>query len=404
VLGVLFGWAAPEYAVRMQPLADIFLRMIKMIIAPLIFSTLVVGIAGHGDIKGLGKIGLKTFVYFQFTTVAALTIGLIIGNVFKPGLGFNIDLDAVSLGAVQALQGTGVSRSIVDLVVNMVPTSFFRAMADGNLLQIVVFSIFFALAICAVGEKARPVLTFLQSTCEIMFKFTGYVMLFAPLGVFGAIAATIGQNGIGILGNYAYFIVVTYLALAVYVIFVLVTVCKIVRVPFLNVVRAMKDPTILAFTTASSEAALPKAMETMEKIGAPKNIVGFVVPTGYTFNLDGSALYLALATLFCAQIAGVHLSIEQQLMIMATLMITSNGIAGVPRVSLVILAGTLIAFDLPLVGVAIILGIDQILDMGRTTVNLIGNCVASVAMARWENEFDDEKMRKFFETTGGKKA
>lgn len=395
VLGIIFGWLAPSIAVKMQPLADMFLRMVKMIIAPLIFATLVVGIAGHGDIKHLGKIGLKTIIYFEIVTTLALILGLVMANVFKPGIGFNIDLNSVSMAAVEKMQNVQIDHSFSHLLVDMVPTSVFKSMAEGNLLQIVVFAIFFALAICAVGQKARPVLDFLQSTCEIMFKFTEYVMYFAPIGVFGAISATIGQNGIGILANYAKLIGITYFSLILFVIIVLAIVCRIIKIPFRALIKALKEPALLAFTTASSEAALPKAMEVMEKFGVPKNIVSFVMPTGYTFNLDGSTLYLALTALFCAQIAGINISIEQQILIMLTLMLTSKGIAGVPRVSLVVLTGTLSGFNLPVVGVAILLGIDQILDMGRTTVNLIGNCVATTVVARWEGIFDYEKMAKY---------
>ncbi len=395
VLGIIFGWLAPSIAVKMQPLADMFLRMVKMIIAPLIFATLVVGIAGHGDIKHLGKIGLKTIIYFEIVTTLALILGLVMANVFKPGIGFNIDLNSVSMAAVEKMQNVQIDHSFSHLLVDMVPTSVFKSMAEGNLLQIVVFAVFFALAICAVGQKARPVLDFLQSTCEIMFKFTEYVMYFAPIGVFGAISATIGQNGIGILANYAKLIGITYFSLILFVIIVLAIVCRIIKIPFRALIKALKEPALLAFTTASSEAALPKAMEVMEKFGVPKNIVSFVMPTGYTFNLEGSTLYLALTALFCAQIAGINISIEQQILIMLTLMLTSKGIAGVPRVSLVVLTGTLSGFNLPVVGVAILLGIDQILDMGRTTVNLIGNCVATTVVARWEGIFDYEKMAKY---------
>ncbi len=396
VAGILIGWLFPSFAVKFQPLGEIFLRMVKMIIAPLIFATLTVGIAGHGDVKNLGKIGLKTIIYFEIATTIALILGLIMANILQPGVGFNIDVSSVSMGAVEKMQAASAqSHTLAQMLVDAVPVSVIDAMAKGDLLQIVVFAIFFALAVCAVGPKARPVLDILQSTCDVMFKFTEYVMKFAPVGVFGAIAATIGQNGIGILLNYAKLIGITYLSLITFIIVVLVVACKIINVSFRGILKAIKDPALLAFTTASSEAALPKAMSQMEKFGVPKSIVSFVMPMGYTFNLDGSTLYLTLATLFCAQIAGIHLSIEQQLMIMFTLMLTSKGIAGVPRVSLVILTGTLTSFGLPLVGVAILLGIDQILDMGRTTVNLIGNCVATTVVARWENEFDHKKMEKF---------
>ena len=385
----------PQYAVKMQPLSDLFLRMVKMIIAPLIFATLTVGIAGHGSVKNLGKIGLKTIVYFEIATTVALVLGLVMANILKPGAGFNIDVSTLSMTTVEQMQNVPQGMSMTQMLVNSVPVSVVEAMAKGDLLQIVVFAIFFALAVCAVGQKARPVLDFLQSTCDIVFKFTEYVMKFAPIGVFGAISATIGQNGIGILASYAKLIVITYFSLIVFVAIVLVVACKIIKVPFMGILKTIKDPALLAFTTASSEAALPKAMELMEKFGVPKSIVSFVMPMGYTFNLDGSTMYLTLATLFCAQVVGINLSIEQQLMIMLTLMLTSKGIAGVPRVSLVILTGTLASFGLPVVGVAVLLGIDQILDMGRTTVNLIGNCVATTVVARWENEFDHKKMEKF---------
>ena len=404
IAGIVFGWLAPDIAVKMQPLADMFLRMVKMIIAPLIFATLVVGIAGHGDVKHLGKIGFKTILYFEIVTTVALILGLVMANIFKPGVGFNIDLSTVSMAAVEKMQNVQIDHSLSHMIVDMVPTSVFKSMAEGNLLQIVVFSIFFALAICAIGQKARPVLDFLQSTCEIMFKFTEFVMLFAPIGVFGAISATIGQNGIGILASYAKLIGVTYFSLILFVIIVLAVVCKVIKIPFTALIRALKEPALLAFTTASSEAALPKAMDVMEKFGVPKNIVSFVMPTGYTFNLDGSTLYLALTALFCAQIAGINIPVEQQVLIMLTLMLTSKGIAGVPRVSLVVLTGTLSSFGLPVVGVAILLGIDQILDMGRTTVNLIGNCVATTVVARWEDAFDYEKMNKYMLTKEKKKS
>ena len=398
VLGILFGWICPSWAIKMQPLGEMFLRMVKMIIAPLIFATLTVGIAGHGDVKSLGKIGFKAIIYFEIATTLALFIGLFMANILRPGDGFNIDISSVSINAVEKMQTIDTSHSLSHMIINSIPTSVVDSMAKGDLLQIVVFTIFFSLAICAVGQKARPVLEIMQSVCEIMFKFTEYVMKFAPIGVFGAISATIGQNGIGVLASYAKLIGITYLSLVVFVVLVLIVACKIIRVSFRSLMKTIKEPALLAFTTASSEAALPKGMELMEKFGVPKSIVSFVMPMGYTFNLDGSTLYLTLATLFCAQIAGIDLSIEQQLMIMLTLMLTSKGIAGVPRVSLVILTGTLTSFGLPVAGVAILLGIDQILDMGRTTVNLIGNCIATAVVARWENDFDHEKMEKFVKT------
>ena len=312
--GILFGWLAPDWAAKMQPLADVFLKMIKMIIAPLIFATLVVGIAGHGDVKNLGKIGLKAIIYFEIATTLALAIGLIMANILKPGSGFNIDLSTIAMDAVNEMQAVKVDHSFSHMLLDLVPTSIFKALAEGSLLQIVVFAIFFSLAICAVGQKARPVLDFMQSTCDIMFKFTEYVMYFAPMGIFGAISATIGKNGIGILVNYAKLIGVTYLSLIVFVLITLVIVCKIIKIPFGGIIKAIKDPALLAFSTASSEAALPKAMDAMEKFGVPKNIVSFVMPTGYTFNLDGSTLYLTLTTLFFTHVAGIDLILKQQIL------------------------------------------------------------------------------------------
>lgn len=397
ILGVAVGHFFPEFAVKMRPFASIFLRMVKMIIAPLLFATLVIGIAGHGDTKRLGKIGLKTIIYFEIVTTLALIIGLTMGNIFKPGVGFvsGASVNAMQMKEAGLMAVTPAHTSVGAMVAEIFPTSIVDAMAQGNLLQIVVFSIFFALAIVAVGKKAQPVLDLLNSVSQIMFKFTEYVMYFAPLGIFGAIASTVGANGLSVLKNYCKIIGSLYAALAVFVLLVLFIACKIVKISFRNLLRALQEPALLAFTTASSEAAFPKAMEIMERFGVPKNIVGFVMPTGYTFNLDGSTLYLAMAVIFSSQIVGIDLNLNQQIVMMLALMLTSKGIAGVPRVSLIVLAGTLASFDIPILGVAILLGIDQILDMGRTTVNLIGNCVATVVIARWENVFNYDKMREF---------
>lgn len=395
ILGVIVGWIAPEFSQKLHPLGTIFLNMVKMIIAPLLFATLVVGIAGHGDAKSIGKVGIKTLVYFEIVTTLALVIGLGVGNLFKPGTGFVVAVSPHAMQAATQMASVKIHTSISELIINVFPTSVIQSMAEGNLLQIVIFAIFFALAICAVGQKAKPVLDILSSVSEIMFKFTEYVMYFAPIGIFGAIASTVGENGIGILKSYAKVIFSLYFALGLFVAIVLFVACKIVKISLRNLVKAIKEPAILAFSTASSEAALPKAMEIMEKFGVPRNIVGFVMPTGYTFNLDGSTLYLALGILFATQIVGIDLSFQQQIMMMLALMLTSKGVAAVPRVSLIVLAGTLASFNIPLIGVAILLGVDQILDMGRTTVNLIGNCVATVVIARWENEFDYVKMHEF---------
>ncbi len=396
IFGIFVGWKFPQIGSKLHPFAQMFLNMIKMIIAPLLFSVVVTGIATHGDIKSLGKLGVKTFVYFAIATSFALVIGLSVGLFFKPGAGFAVN--AVSTNMIQTVSEMAqqnVHYSAIEMFVNIIPTSITKAMADGNLLQIVVFSVFFALSICAAGEKAKPVLNIISSLSEIMFKFTNFVMWFAPIGVFSAIAYTISESGMGIMYNYAKIIGCLYLALAIFLFVILNIACKIAGISAISVLRAIREPAILAFTTSTSEAALPQAMKIMESFGVPKNIVGFVMPTGYTFNLDGSTLYLALAMLFSLQIVNIELSPIQLLFLMATLMITSKGIAGMPRVALVVLAGTLSGFGYPLIGVAILLGVDQILDMGRTTINLIGNCLATIVIAKWEKEFNYTKMHEF---------
>ena len=396
ILGILVGWLFPAFALKTHVLAEVFLRMVKMIIAPLLFATLVVGIAGHGDAKSLGRLGIKTIAYFEIVTTFALIIGLGFANLFKPGEGMvSVSAQHIGLAEITNMASSTHHKSFGEMFLGLFPTSIVQSMADGNLLQIVVFSIFFALAICAVGKKAQPVIDILNSVTTIMFKFTEYVMFFAPVGIFGAIAYTVGTNGVEILFNYGKLIVSLYTALAVFVLIVLLIACRLVHISFRSLIRAIQEPALLTFTTASSEAALPKAMSIMEKFGVPKSIVGFVMPTGYTFNLDGSTLYLAMAVLFSTQVVDINLSLEQQLVIMFALMLTSKGVAGVPRASLIVLAGTLTSFNIPVLGVALLLGIDQILDMGRTTVNLIGNCVATVVIARWENCFDYNKMNDF---------
>lgn len=396
IAGIIVGWQFPEIGKQMQPLAQMFLNMIKMIIAPLLFSVVVTGIATHGNLKSLGKLGAKTIIYFATATSFALVIGLMVGHIIEPGAGFTTNsISEHMMNTVSTMASQNSHSSVTDMFVNIVPTSIIKAMANGDLLQIVVFSVFFALAVCSVGEKAKPVLDCISSLSEIMFKFTHFVMNFAPIGVFGAIAYTIAESGMGIMLNYAKIIGALYFALFIFLFLILNVACRIVGISVFSVIRAIREPALLAFTTATSEAALPQAMKIMENFGVPKNIVGFVMPTGYTFNLDGSTLYLALAMLFSIQIVGIELTPIQLLFVMGTLMLASKGIAGVPRVALVVLAGTLSSFGYPLIGVAILLGIDQILDMGRTTVNLIGNCVATIVIARWENEFNYTKMEEF---------
>jgi proton glutamate symport protein len=392
LLGIGLGAMWPEAGVAIRPLADAFLRMIKMIIAPLLFSTLVIGIAGTGDLKATGRIGLKAIIYFEIATTVALFLGLALVNLFEPGAGVGLTLggDTAAVAAMSQAQ-----QRPWDIFLHIFPTSVIDSMARGDILQVVVFSTFFGVALAAIGARARPVLEVLESTAQAMFKVTGYVMLFAPLGVFAAIAATVGGEGLGILLTLGKLVGIMYLGLGGFALVVVGAVSLMIRVPFLAFVKAVREPFLIAFTTASSEAALPKSLEIMERFGVPKNIVSFVLPTGYSFNLDGTTLYLSLATIFVAQLAGVDLTLGQQIVMMLTLMLTSKGVAGVPRAALVVLTATLTQFQLPLEGAAILLGIDQILDMGRTAVNVMGNCLATVVVARWEGVFDDAKMRTF---------
>ena len=391
-VGVLVGYVWPSVGKEIKPLADAFLKMIKMIIAPLLFSTLVVGIAGTGDMKAMGRIGLKAIIYFEVATTIALFWGLGLVNWFQPGAGVSLTVAANTADlAVLATKQQGPW----DIFLHLFPASVIDAMAKNDILQLVVFSTFFGIAVAAIGEKGKPVIDVLESTAQAMFKFTGYVMKFAPVGVMAAIGYTVGDKGLGILYTLGKLVLLMYGGLFVFVLVVLGGVSMIVRVPFLKLLRAIREPFVLAFTTASAEAALPKALEIMERFGVPKNIVGFVLPTGYSFNLDGTTLYLSLASVFVAQIAGIPLTFGQQMFMMLTLMLTSKGVAGVPRAGLVVLTATLTQFGLPLEGAAILLGIDQIMDMGRTGVNVIGNCISTVVVARWEGVFDDEKMRAF---------
>jgi proton glutamate symport protein len=410
-LGVLVGYLFPSsdaggvhtagFAEQIKPLADVFLRMIKMIIAPLLFSTLVVGIAGTGDMKTMGRIGLKAILYFEIATTIALFLGLALVNIFKPGAGMALPLGADTTAAAAMVQS---QQHAWDMLLHLFPTSVIDSMARGDILQVVVFSMFFGIALAAIGAKGQPVLDVLESTAQAMFKFTGYVMTFAPIGVFAAIAATVGSKGLGILLTLGKLVGLMYLGLTIFALIVLGGVSYLIRVPFLTFVKAIREPMLIAFTTASSEAALPKALDIMERFGVPKNIVGFVLPTGYSFNLDGSTLYLSLCSVFVAQMAGVQMSIGQQLIMMLTLMLTSKGVAGVPRAALVVLAATLSTFNLPMEGAAILLAIDQIMDMGRTAVNVMGNCIATAVVARWEGVFDDERMRAFAAGTESRAA
>jgi proton glutamate symport protein len=377
VAGIAFGAAWPGPAKEMGLLGTVFLRLIKSIIAPLIFGTLVYGIAGTGSVKTMGRIGGKAILYFEIVTTVALFVGLGAVNLVQPGAGVQLNK-----GADTGLAQTGAS--LAQTVEHTFPTSIIDSMARGEVLQIVVFSFLFGTACAAMGAKARPVVNFCESLSEVMFRYTNYVMLFAPFGVFGAMAATVGDKGLGVLVNLGKLVLTLYGALVFFVVVVLGVVTTIARIPLKRFIQHVREPFLIAFSTASSEAALPRALENMERFGAPKHIVAFVLPTGYSFNLDGSTLYLSLAAMFVAQAAGVHLSFPTQLLMMLTLMLTSKGVAAVPRASLVILAGTLASFNLPIEGIAVILGVDTLMDMARTSVNLLGNCLATAVVARWE--------------------
>ena len=395
VLGGVLGWLSPAWGDRVYFLRDIFLNMIKSIIAPLVFSTLVVGIAGGGDLKKVGRMGAKALIYFEVVTTLALFIGLGVVNLIRPGVGVSLVANATEVGQL----AQNHPKTLVETIVHIFPSSVVDSMVRGDVLQIVAFSVLFAMGVSAIGKKGEPVLRFCDSLSQVMFKFTGYVMMFAPIGVGAAMAHTIGTKGLGVLKNLALLIGSLYLALFIFVVVVLGAVALIARVPIKQFLKAVREPFVIAFATTSSESALPKAMEVLERLGVPPRIVGFVMPTGYSFNLDGTTLYLAMASVFVAQAVesttGQHMGFGKQLVMMLTLMVTSKGVAAVPRASLVILLATLASFNLPIEGVAVIFGIDELMDMGRTSVNVLGNCMATVVVARWEGEFDDERAKVF---------
>ena len=385
IVGVLLGWLAPGLAVSLKPLSTIFLNMIKSLIAPLLFATLVVGIAGHGDdMKKVGKLAFRSIVYFEVVTTLALVVGLVAVNVIRPGDGVGLSAEPVSATITEASQRSVTFGGVLE---HIVPSSFVDAAAKNEVLQVVFWSIIFAVALARTpANPKRIMLGFAESLSEVMFKFVAIVMAFAPFGIGAAIAVTVGQSGIGVLKNLGILVLSLYGALIVFVLVVLLPIAMLFRIPVAQFWKAVREPWLIAFSTASSEAALPRAMQAMENFGVPRRIVAFVMPTGYSFNLDGSTLYLALASVFVAQAAGIDMPVSQQSLMMLTLMVTSKGVAAVPRASLVILSGALTQFGLPLSGVALILGVDAVMDMARTSINLVGNCLATAVMARWEGE------------------
>lgn len=399
ILGIIVGaifYGNPKVEVFLQPLGDIFIRLIKMIVVPIVISTLIVGIANVGDMKQLGKLGGKTILYFEIITTFAIILGLVIANIVQPGAG--VDKDQLQKTDIQSYVQTAEDqeqKGIMDTFIHIVPTNFFQSVAEGDMLAIIFFSVFFGLGVASIGEKGRPIITFLEGVSSAMFWVTNQIMKFAPIGVFGLIGVTVSKFGISSLIPLGKLVITVYGAMIFFIIVVLGVVAKICKTSIFTMMKILKDEIILAYSTASSETVLPKIMEKMERFGVPKSITSFVVPTGYSFNLDGSTLYQAIAALFIAQMYGIEMSITAQITLILVLMVTSKGIAGVPGVSFVVLLATLGAVGIPLEGLAFIAGVDRILDMARTVVNVMGNSLATVVMAKWEGQFDTEKAEKY---------
>ncbi len=390
IVGAVF-YGNPHIETYLQPLGTIFINMIKMIVVPIIVSTLIVGVAGTGDLKQLGKLGGKTMIYFQVVSLVAIIIGLSAANIFKPGVG--IDMSTLEKGDIDSYVQTTESvqnEGFMDVLVGIVPSNVIQAMANADMLAVIFFSVLFGLGIASIGERGKPVLAFFQGTADAMFWVTNLIMKFAPIGVFGLIGVTVSKFGLGSLVPLGKLMILVYATMIFFVIIVLGGIAKLVGSSIFSIIKLLKDELILAYSTSSSETVLPKLMEKMQKFGSPKDIVSFVIPTGYSFNLDGSTLYQALAAIFIAQMYGIDLSIMEQITLVLVLMITSNGIAGVPGVSFVVLLATLGTVGIPLEGLAFIAGVDRLLDMGRTVVNVLGNAVATVVMAKWEGRFRTE--------------
>ncbi len=381
VIGAEIGNDFPNVGIHLRLLSQIFLQMIRVVIAPLLFGTLVSGIAGHADLKKVGRMGLKAIVYFEIVTTIALGIGLAAINLSKAGVGVQLS------GAAAASSVPAARPTASEIILHIFPENIAKSVAENQVLQVVVFSILFGIALAMVGEQKRvPMLAFTESLTEVMFKFTNIVMLLAPIGIAGAISYTIATTGFGVLYNLGKLVVTLYVALGVFTVGVLLPSAWIARVPVRKFIRAVAEPATIAFSTTSSEAALPRALECMEAFGVPRQVNAFVIPVGYSFNLTGSTLYLSLASVFVAQAAGIHLTLGQQVVMMLMLMLTSKGVAGVSRAAIIILLGAADQFGLPKEPILLLLGVDQFLDMGRTAMNVIGNCLASAVVARWEGE------------------
>jgi proton glutamate symport protein len=387
VAGAELGFDAPTVAVNMRVFSDIFLRLIKTIVAPLILATLITGIAGHGDLKSVGRMGIKSLIYFEVATTLALIIGLVAINLSHAGVGLSMHATATA----NEIAPSTTPLRWQDFLLHIFPENIVKSISEGQILQVAVFAIFFGIALaCLSRERRTPMLTFFTSLSEVMFKFTNLVMYFAPIGVGAAMAVTVGQMGLVVLINLGKLLLTLYIALIVFALLVFVPSAWLFRIPLRRFLPAVAEPGTIAFATSSSEAALPSAMEAMEAFGVPRRIVAFVIPAGYSFNSTGSTLYLAVSSIFVAQAAGISLSLGEQILMMLTLMVTSKGVAGVPRSVLVLLFATAATFRLPTEPIFVILGIDAVADMGRTAVNVVGNCLASVIVAKWEGDFGTE--------------
>lgn len=402
VLGIIVGavfYGNPGVEKYLQPIGTVFLNMIKMIVVPIIISTLVIGVAGTGDLKKLGKLGGKSLLYFEVVTTIAIVVGLLAANIFQPGDG--IDMSSLTKGNIDQYVETTEevqSHGMLDILVSIVPSNIFQAMAEADMLAVIFFSVIFGLGVAAIGDKGKPVLAFFEGVADAMFWVTNFIMKFAPFGVFALIGVTVSKFGVESLLPLGKLMILVYATMIFFIIVVLGGIAKLVGINIFHLMKVLKDEMLLAYSTSSSESVLPKVIEKMEKFGCPKDIVSFVVPTGYSFNLDGSTLYQALAALFIAQMYGIELSITEQITLVLVLMVTSKGIAGVPGVSFVVLLATLGTVGIPLEGLAFIAGIDRLLDMARTVVNVVGNSLAAVVMSKWEGRFDSKQKDKYYAT------
>lgn len=394
ILGVVVGAVSPDIGLAMKPLGDIFIRMIKMIVVPLIFFSLIMGIAGTGDFSKLGRLGGKAILWFEVATTVALVVGLLVVNLIEPGMGVHIQQ-----GMTEAVQKIADHKPLdhIQMIVNIVPTNIIDAMARADMLQIIFFSCIFAISAAKAGKDGQKVIDLSRDITHIMFNVTHYVMKVSPIGIFGAIAHTVAMYGLDVLIPLLKLIGTMYLAIGIFLVILVIGAAVVTKVNLVGFMKVIKEPMVLAFTTSASEAALPIAMEKLERIGIPKHIVSFVLPLGYTFNLDGSTLYSAVAVIFLGQVYGVPLPLGLQIVILLTLMISTKGIAGVPGAALIILAGTATAFGIPVEGVAMLLGIDRVLDMARTMCNVTGNCIAGLVVARWEHEISAEDLNSYIE-------